>query len=205
MMVEQRSFENEMDFETDGFIIPGQDFEVTPGDSGQAYWTNEDIQNRTPASEYGIKQRREYNSLRMELMKRESRLSEVEYREYQRVKDYLQTDSEKIYYLKLPVNMRSSYLQGKSMKYSYDNTRYRYNASRSPAQAYDPFGRNQAIASGVSKGMKKQEVEGVWGRPERIDVAGNPQFENERWLYSRGGRTQIVYFENGRVNGWTLE
>ena len=41
-----------------------------------------------------------------------------------------------------------------------------------------------------------------WGRPDRMDVAGDPKFQNERWAYQRDGVTNYIYFENGRVEGW---
>jgi hypothetical protein len=42
----------------------------------------------------------------------------------------------------------------------------------------------------------------TFGRPTRVEVAGNPSYENERWLYSVNGATKYIYFESGRVEGW---
>lgn len=201
MMMEERSFVDEMDYETDGFFVPGQDFQVTPGDSGQAYWNDEDIKNRTPASAFGHEERLQQNSLQRELRNRVSRLDENEYREYKRNEQYLPTDSEKIYYLKLPRQQRNEYLSAKNLNYSVSSKPY---VSR-PNLLPSVYNRQVTVAHGVYQGMEKRDVEDTWGRPERVDVAGDPQFENERWIYNRGGKAQVVYFESGRVSGWTLE
>ena len=201
MLSEERSFIDEMDYETDGFFVPGQDFAITPGDYGQAYWNQEDLRNRTPASALSSEERMHSRSLLKELRKRESRLSESEYREYRRHSEYLTSDSEKIYYLKLPRSQRREYLSGKSLNYTYDSMPNRRSEMNLPS-IYD---RRSGIWHGVIKGMKKQEVVGAWGRPERVDVAGDPHNENERWVYRRGGKSQVVYFENGTVNGWTID
>lgn len=54
-------------------------------------------------------------------------------------------------------------------------------------------------------GMPKNAVERSWGYPVRVDVAGDPRFENERWAYNRHGTIQYVYFENGQVKGWAAD
>ncbi len=68
-------------------------------------------------------------------------------------------------------------------------------------------------AQDISVGMPQSLVRKSWGEPERIDVSGNPDFRNERWLYHRqistpdGFKTEkkFVYFEGGKVIGWELE
>lgn len=68
-------------------------------------------------------------------------------------------------------------------------------------------------AQDIAIGMPQNLVRKSWGEPERIDVSGNPDFRNERWLYHRqistpdGFKTEkkFVYFEGGKVIGWELE
>lgn len=61
----------------------------------------------------------------------------------------------------------------------------------------------------VMIGMSRSQVRGSWGEPSRIQVAGNTESGNERWIYSenvsnhlQGGMTRIIYFEQGQVVGW---
>ena len=54
-------------------------------------------------------------------------------------------------------------------------------------------------------GMDKKTVMKKWGRPTRIDVAGNPTNENERWSFYYNGKVRQVYFEKGVVNGWVID
>ena len=56
--------------------------------------------------------------------------------------------------------------------------------------------------SNAVTGMSKSDVMNNWGEPRRVEIAGNPSFENERWLYSVNGATKYIYFESGRVQGW---
>lgn len=59
-------------------------------------------------------------------------------------------------------------------------------------------------------GMKRQSVEFNMGAPTEREVAGNPQYGNERWTYERSVPTldgyykekKIIYFERGNVVGW---
>ena len=58
--------------------------------------------------------------------------------------------------------------------------------------------------------MSKRAVQESWGEPERIEVAGNPTYGNERWKYSTyvsstegfNEEERMIYFEGGRVVGW---
>lgn len=62
----------------------------------------------------------------------------------------------------------------------------------------------------ISLGMTQELVRRSWGKPDAIEVAGNPLYRNERWIYqgyqasSEGYELQSrrVYFEGGRVVGW---
>ena len=57
----------------------------------------------------------------------------------------------------------------------------------------------------LSMGMSKDEVMRRWGQPMRIEHAGNPRLENERWLYRVAGQDRQVYFASGRVDGWIID
>ena len=54
-------------------------------------------------------------------------------------------------------------------------------------------------------GMDKKEVVEVWGKPARVEIAGNPKNQNERWSFVEDGNVRQVYFEGGRVQGWALD
>jgi len=69
----------------------------------------------------------------------------------------------------------------------------------------------QAIDEGdLILGMSKEAVLMSWGDPEAVDVAGNPDYGIERWLYNHyegspeGYQKQerLIYFERGKVVGW---
>ncbi len=59
-------------------------------------------------------------------------------------------------------------------------------------------------------GMPKQKVSLHLGSPDQVEVAGNPKYENERWVYERSvptvdgyyKETKVIYFEAGSVVGW---
>lgn len=54
-------------------------------------------------------------------------------------------------------------------------------------------------------GMGKSDVIRAWGKPARVEIAGHPSYENERWSFYEGGEVKQVYFESGRVQGWALD
>ncbi len=59
-------------------------------------------------------------------------------------------------------------------------------------------------------GMLKNKVQSFLGRPDQIEVAGNPIHGHERWTYIRSVPTmdgyytekRVIYFERGNVVGW---
>lgn len=57
-------------------------------------------------------------------------------------------------------------------------------------------------AAKVGMGMTKEEVMDQLGRPSKVEVAGNPENENERWGYLANGAMKYIYFESGYVEGW---
>ena len=62
----------------------------------------------------------------------------------------------------------------------------------------------------IQLGMPKSRVERTLGYPQEIQVAGNPKYENEKWVYVRRVPTlhgefteeKVMYFEGGRLVGW---
>jgi hypothetical protein len=65
-----------------------------------------------------------------------------------------------------------------------------------PAEAFRA--RNDEVAIG----MRKPDVLDSLGKPLRVEIAGNPRHENERWLYRLNGAPKYIYFEAGEVQGW---
>lgn len=196
-LFEGRSFITEMDRETDSFLVPGRDFRTISGDSGRAYRSAEEIMERTPAN-YRSKEDYEYQrSLMNELEWRENQLSETEMTRYRQLGAYLPSESEKIYYLSLSRYERESYIQSKSLQTERN--------ARAPASVKNHSLFNTVETTSIALGMNKDRVLGVFGHPNRVDVAGNPAHENERWAFVENGRVRYVYFEAGVVQGWALD
>lgn len=79
-----------------------------------------------------------------------------------------------------------------------------------------PIYQNTRQLSGTDNlhlGMGKSRVQNTLGQPSVIEVAGNPKYENERWVYERSVPTlkgyykekRVIYFEGGNVVGWESE
>lgn len=63
----------------------------------------------------------------------------------------------------------------------------------------------------IVTGMKKEQVQAIWGEPAEVETAGDFHEGNQRWVYRDGVSTRWglkpsrqVYFEHGRVVGWQL-
>jgi hypothetical protein len=123
----------------------------------------------------------------------------------------IQTEDEANQYNNVKQNLnekaRVQYLKQKDQ-----NSRGRYLASVGVTD-FNTFdsGVNAAIEeSDLVLGMPRDAVMKSWGEPEAIEVAGNPNYGNERWIYTHfessteGFQKQerLVYFERGRVVGW---
>lgn len=185
-----RSYLSEMEHNDGRYFTPREDFPVVAGDTGRDWETDEERNMRTPASESDLMAERDRRLLKQELRDLENRQSDQALDFYDKYKRNLATTSEKIYFLKLPPYERKEYLR----------TRGFMQAERAPASFdREMYGvRNNDLA----QGMSKSDVESSWGRPSRVEVAGNPSYENERWLYSVSGASKYIYFESGRVEGW---
>jgi hypothetical protein len=193
--VEKRSFIKEMEETKDGFFVPDRDFPVLSGDTGTRFRTKKEMTDRIPFSHKKRRKLERRNSLRRELRSKEKRLSERESRNYHRHQNYFKNDSEKIFYLNLPVEERIGYLlnkRGHSEKY-WDK---KHNFSSLEKRA---IRRRQLYV-----GMKKDAVTKSWGRPEKIEYAGNPKMGHEKWTFYHGQSRKSVYFESGFVQGWEI-
>jgi hypothetical protein len=177
----ERTFTREMDNDPDGLWVADQDFPVVPGDTGKAYRNRRDVLSRTPAT------------LEAELDQKLQKLTEQEYAEFMNNTRYMETTSEKIYYLDLPSVRRSEYISDKKESSAAQRLGI--------LEIRDSRRENQDI----SVGMNKQEVVELWGRPSKIDIAGNPRLQNERWTFMGNGAARYVYFESGSVQGWGLD
>ena len=189
--MENRSFVGQMDGD-DPWMRPGEDFRVVNGDSGQVYRTRDQVLERTPRFGNEALSYNENRSLEEELRRLEESLPPQEYQHYLNAKDSLATTSDRIYFLKIPsVAERDQYLTLR-------------NQGRNPAGFNQTDGEMTLAVRNrdLLLGMSKDQVNTSWGRPTRVDVAGNPKHQNERWSYYRGGQFKFVYFDSGRVQGW---
>lgn len=197
--LQRRTFVDEMDKETDGFFVAGRDFEFTPGDSGEAYRSRKEIRDRTPASKRVMRRRLNDRSIEKELRRRENSLTPREFAAYQKRKVYLDGTSEKNYYLQLSRSEREEFLASKMVRKTrrgetlYDDSPFNLVTDHRRAQ------------KNISLGMNKDDIKRNWGSPSRVDIAGNPRNENERWTFYDGRRVQKIFFENGVVGGWASE
>ncbi len=186
----QRTYLSEMEEDDASFFQPREDFPVVPGDTGRAWRTKKDWARRTPVSETTRLRQRENVSLEEDLARLEGEQSEGAARHYQQYRARLATTSERIYFLQLKSKaQREEYLRSRGFV-SQENVM--------PIEAHWAQQQGELLL-----GMSKDDVKESWGRPERVDVAGNPNYENERWSYRRDGAVKYIFFESGRVGGWS--
>lgn len=186
-----RSYLSEMEYDDSPYYKPAEDFPVLAGDTGSMGRSLEDYEPATPLSKDAAYARKRETSLEGELLRLEGEQSEENLEFYQNQKRYLSTTSEKIYFLKLPTYEREDYLRSRGFAEKAEAE-----PSRQPASY---FGVRSAT---LGLGMNKQEVVESLGRPFKVEIAGNPSFENERWAYKMNGATKYIYFEAGTVQGW---
>lgn len=193
LMVPERSFTDEMERE-ESFYNPGRDFPVVSGDTGEMRRSREDIMSRTPGSERQRRLSAEARSIEQELSEKEDRLEEDELEAYARDKRFLPTDSDKLYYLNLMRSEREVYISTKKQDMRDDLSGKR-----------DVLRNHSIHSSELYLGMGKADVIDTWGKPARVEIAGNPTQQNERWSFIEDGNLRQVYFEGGRVQGWALD
>lgn len=203
MLAPNRTFVDEMENDSDGLFVPGRDFAVVPGDTGKAYRSRTELYDRTPASSSKKQSYLKEIALQNELRRLEGLETEDSYAYYAKYKDKFSSDSERIYFLKLrSPEARVSYLQSKwpdvdvAAADSVGSGRF----AGMTSEEKEAIRQRELLV-----GMSQTSVEQSWGRPARIDVAGNPKFKNERWSYYENGRLRQVFFESGKVQGWSFE
>jgi hypothetical protein len=192
LMLPDRSFIDEMDRES--MYSPGRDFPVVAGDTGDERISKEELQSRTPGSERSRHLNKEAASIEQELIQKEDSMNESERQKYAMDKKFLQTNSDKLYYLSLGGFDRSSYIATKKSDLKDDLERGRNIVQKRSVHSNELF-----------LGMDKSEVVEMWGKPARVEIAGNPANQNERWSFREDGNTRQVYFEGGKVQGWALD
>jgi hypothetical protein len=192
MLLGSRKFIDEMENSGD-FFEAGEDFRVTVGDEAPNGRTMEQIYARTPSSSPDKRRYVQTQKLSEELQYLESRQTQLMARHYEMYRHELSNISEKIYFLRLgTLGERENYLRSRGI-------------------VADHYSSDKALISraiqtrDIIVGMTKQDVISSWGRPSRVDVAGNPRYENERWSFYERGNLKQVFFENGRVQGWVVE
>lgn len=196
-LLEERSYINEMDRDSDGFFVAGRDFPVMNGDSGEAFRSREEIRKRTPASKRSKALDDEKLSLENELRKKLADQDEEVLKNYNRDSQYLESDSERLYYLSMNGEERTNYINTKIQDMS-DDEAFKQNSRE--------FMKRRSVRSQeIAEGMTKDDVINLWGKPTKIEVAGHPKFENERWSFAEGGQVKRIYFEAGKVQGWSLD
>lgn len=204
-MFQERTFIKEMDRQSDSVWTPHEDFHVVPGDKHDGYRSREQITARTPD---GRKDFTFSDNLQEELSTKEKMLTMEQYASYSELKPDLETTSEKIYFLNLTVDEREEYLSSRQLgKYAVQQrprNRVKKGYGRAPASAM-PITNAYSYGRSISQGMGKDEVRSTWGRPTRVDVAGNPRNQNERWTFFENGQVKRVFFEAGVVQGWSVE
>ena len=92
----QRSYSDVMENSEEGMFIPNRDFPVVAGDSGEANLSRREILRRIPASRLEKEKIFENFALEEELAQLESEQSSSMAEHYERYRDRLKTNSEKI-------------------------------------------------------------------------------------------------------------
>ena len=108
-------------------------------------------------------------------------------------RDLFDSNSERIYYLNLPIEDRLGYLsrkRGDLRRLDFKDT------------GYSSLERRAIKKRQLFVGMTKGAVRRSWGSPERVEYAGNPQMQNEKWTFYHGRSRKNVFFESGIVQGW---
>jgi hypothetical protein len=187
-----RDYLSEMQHDDSTFFKPREDFPVMVGDTGRDWETNSERMSRTPASVSDLQEEKSRSFLQHELKTLESNQSEEGAKLYDDHKHKFATTSERIYFLTLSHFEKRDYLGSRGFLKSQS-------ATQEPDGYREMFGVRETH---VAEGMTKSDVESNWGSPSRVEVAGNPSYENERWLYVINGATKYIYFEAGRVQGW---
>jgi hypothetical protein len=191
MTLSHRDYLAEMEHDDSTLFQAREDFPIVAGDTGEDWRSDENWKLRTPASESQIAEERYSRSLTMQLSKLENAQSEGARLHYEKFKPHLASESERIYFLSLRGRQeREEYLAARGIT---ETSMIKSHLSQ--------LGRD--INAELALGMSKSDIEESWGEPYDVEYAGNPNHENERWLYRKDGAVKYIYFEAGRVGGWS--
>lgn len=193
-LMPERSFLEEMERTDETFYAPGKDFPIMSGDSGETHRSMEEIKRRTPNSARNTRIIKEKKSIENELAQKLEVMNEEEMARYRNDEKYLLSESEKLYYLNLAEAEKVELIQAKVHDLAEE-----INGKRDVLYKYSIHSRELTL------GMEKNDVLQVWGKPARVEIAGNPTHQNERWSFFEDGNVKKVYFEGGRVQGWALD
>jgi hypothetical protein len=206
-LFESRDFSDQMDeylVNDEPMFKPNQDFMIMAGDSGRHWRNPNQIRQRTPASIHNKDQFLYNKSLERELRHLESRMLQDEYYEFDRNREKIGSTSEQIYYLRLSERERAEYLGLKGINQkNVRNSRGYYAPGAKRVGFHDPYPITNSKKTDVTLGMNMEDVAQTWGAPEKRDIAGNPSLKNERWAFRKNGRIKYIYFEDGKVQGWS--
>ncbi|MFG1500739.1 hypothetical protein ABMA70_11085 [Halobacteriovorax sp. XZX-3] len=196
-----RQFLDVMGEEDEGFSLfsPGKAFDTVGGDPSYVQYSKDEMMKRTPSSEEDYPSWSQEKRLKMELQGKLDSMRPEDREAFRRKERMFDNDSQKLYYLTLT----------RAEQQEYGRTLVRYEKqrkfeARKPASIFRYSPRAQAHRE-IAMGMDKKNVIDRWGNPHRVDTAGNPQLENERWTFFENGERKFVYFSQGKVEGWSLE
>lgn len=217
-LMDHRDFRQQMEYGTfdNPMFEANRDFMIVSGDRGRDYRSSKQQDLRTPASLKDTSEYRYKSSLIRERNSLENQMQEDEYQNYIGLRESLGNTSQQIFFLRLSQRERLSYLRTRGIEQKTStnlaaytgrynqNTRQRKVRKNLLNQNLSAFGGDRGPAGNrdVSMGMNKDDVVRNLGRPERMDIAGDPRQQNERWAYRKNGNMKYIYFEKGRVEGW---
>lgn len=191
-----RSYLFEMEDKGPEYMVAGTHFDKVAGDVEKPAYTKEQMYERTPDKEKVFPLMSEQEKLKAESVNKIDALTEEQKAWFAQNEGFFTSESQKIYFLNLSEQEQSEYLAN-----NMQNTKLRQNY-RHPASITSFSARS---AREVALGMSKTSVIEVWGNPHRVDVAGNPRLENERWTFYEAGSKKYIYFASGQVEGWVTE
>lgn len=195
------------DNKPDNFFQPDRDFFITSGDTGRNYDTPEQSLNRQLASmalegdqktteNQLTADQKEQLALAQEVKQLENTQPQMLYEHYLRYREYFHNDSERIYFLQISsLQEREHYLESKGFIKTED---YKYADDLNTKERTDQ----------ILQGMAPVQVRKLMRNPASIEVVDNQSgiAPRERWAYPQStGRMRYIYFEQGRVIGWTEE
>lgn len=191
-----RSYLNEMEEKETAFFKPGEQFGTVAGDDAMPTYTKEQMYKRTPDKEKIFPEMSEKERIAAELRNKVANMSEEQQMWFSQNEKLFSSDSQKVYFLNLNQDEQAQYLNNLGQSY------IKSDAYRNPASY---FSDSKRANGSISLGMDKASVIQMWGQPTRVEVAGNPRYENERWIFNEGGNSKYIYFASGKVEGWALE